>query len=115
MHRQFAAIYHWSRSTCSSPAMAAAVALVAVHAVVDIAIDVRVMEIVRVPASVATRTLENGVVIRVGVAGGAHSNRIAVVRRELRVLPVIERRIQPVRGAMAILTSRWEELRLRRV
>jgi len=47
------------------------------------------------------------------MASRAHSIRAAMVDRELRVLRVIERRIQPVRGAMAVLARRWEELRLR--
>jgi len=53
-------------------------ALVAVHAVVDIPADVRVTEIGRVPAPVATRALENRVVVRIRVAGRAHAVSIPV-------------------------------------
>jgi len=47
------------------------------------------------------------------MARRTHSIRAAVVDRELRVLRVIERRIQPVGGAVAVLARRREELRLR--
>ena len=47
------------------------------------------------------------------MAGRTHSIRVAVVDRELRVLRVIERRIQPARSGVASLASRWEKLRLR--
>lgn len=57
-------------------------ALIAIHAVIHIPADVRVLEIGRVPTSVATRALENRVVARIRVAGGAHSVGAAVVHRE---------------------------------
>lgn len=57
-------------------------ALVTVHAVVHIPADVRVMEIVRVPAPMATRALENGVVVRIRVAGGTNAVSIAVIHWE---------------------------------
>ena len=57
-------------------------ALVAVHAVVHIPADVRVMEIVRVPAPVATRALENRVVARTRVAGGTNAIGVTVIHRE---------------------------------
>jgi len=49
------------------------------------------------------------------MARRTHAIRVAMVDRERRVLRVIERCIQPVRGVMAVLASRREELRLRRV
>ena len=54
-------------------------ALVTIHAVVHIPADVRVMEIVRVPAPMATRALENGVVVRIRVAGGTNAVSVAVI------------------------------------
>ena len=61
----------------------------------------------------AISALENRIVVRIRMARSAHSIRAAMVDRELRVLRVIERRIQPVRRAMAVLARRREELRLR--
>jgi len=57
-------------------------ALVTVHAVVHIPADVRVMEIVRVPAPMATRALENRVVGWTRVAGGTNAVSIAVINVE---------------------------------
>lgn len=54
-------------------------ALVAIHAVVHVPAHVRVLEIVRVPAPVATRTLENHVVVRIRVAGGTDTVSVAVI------------------------------------
>jgi hypothetical protein len=54
------------------------VALVTIHAVIDIPADVRVTEIGRVPAPVATRALENRVVARIRVAGRAHTVSVPV-------------------------------------
>ena len=98
---------------CLSPTLTAAVALVAIHAVVNIPLDVVVVEIVRVPTAVATGALENRVVIRIDMAGRTHSIGVAMVDRELRVLRVIERRVQPVSSVMTVLARRREELRLR--
>jgi len=56
--------------------------LVTIHAVVDIPAHVRVMEIVGVPAPMASGTLENRVVGRTCVAGGAHAVSIAVINVE---------------------------------
>ena len=77
----------------SAPNLAAAstrVALVAVHAVIDVAIDVRVVEVRRVVAAMALRALEDRVVVRIGVACGAHAVGVAVINRELRVLRMVE-------------------------
>lgn len=49
------------------------------------------------------------------MAGRAHATGVAVSDRELSVLGVIKRRVQPVRGAVAGRARRREELRLRGV
>lgn len=90
-------------------------ALIAVDAVVDIARDVVVVEVVGVVPSVAPGALKNRVVVRVGVAGGAHVVRVTVVRRERRVLSVVEGRASPTGRVMAVLARGREELGLRRV
>ena len=59
-------------------AAAVLVALVAVHAVIDIPADA-LMDLVRLALGVAVRTLKDGVVIRVRVARGAHSICPAVI------------------------------------
>jgi len=92
--------------------MTVAMALVAVHTVVDISVDALVV-LVRLGFRVAIGALENRVVIRIGMARCAHPIRVAMRDRERRVLRVIERRVQPVRGVMTVLASRREELRLR--
>ena len=63
----------------------------------------------------ATGALEDRVVVRIGVARGAHVVGVAVIRRERRVLRVIERRARPGRRVVAGLAGGREELRLRRV
>ncbi len=68
-------------------------ALIAVHAVVDIAGYSAVLR-VRLRGRVAGRALEDGVVIRIGVASCANAVRVSVVHREPCV---IERCAQPVR------------------
>jgi hypothetical protein len=81
-------------------------ALVAVHAVVDIPADVRVMEIVRVPAPMATRTLENRVVVRIRMAGGTNTVGVAVIN----VPPaVIKSRAGPCRCVVTGGASRRED------
>ena len=70
---------------------------------------------VRVGLQVAIRALEDRVVIRICMAGGAHVVGSSVSGREGRVLRVVEARIQPRRSAVAVLTSRGEELWLRGV
>ena len=92
--------------------MPVAMALVAVHTVVDISIDALVV-LVRLRFRVAIGALENRVVIRIRMARCAHPIRVAMRDRERRVLRVIERRVQPVRGAMTVLACRRKELRLR--
>lgn len=49
------------------------------------------------------------------MAGGTYAISAAVINRELRVLRVVETRVQPVGRGVAVLTSRGEELRLRGV
>ena len=97
-------------------AAAALVTPIAVDAVVDIPVHVRVMEIRRVIAAMATGALEHGVVIRTGVAREANAVRAAVVDRERRVLRVVERgRGAPGRRGVTGRARGREELRLRRV
>ena len=71
------------------------------------------LEVVRVVASVAARTLEDRVVVRVDVAGRANVARSAMTRGELRVLRVIERGTGPGCCVVAVLARLREELRLR--
>jgi len=49
------------------------------------------------------------------MASSTDAVRIAVINRKLRVLRMIERRIQPVRGAVAVLACCRKELWLRGV
>src|SRR4030081_1590278 len=70
---------------------------------------------VRVGLQVAIRALEDRVVIRICMAGGAHVVGSSVRGWEGSVLRVIEARVQPCRSGVAVLTSRGEELWLRGV
>ena len=89
--------------------------LVTVDAVVDVAVNVRVTEIVRIVAAMAARALEDRIVIRVRVARGASTVGVAMVHREPGVLRVIESGAGPGGGVMAVLARSREELRLRLV
>ena len=73
-------------------------ALIAIHAVVDIPTDVRVREIGRVPAPMATRALENHVVRGIDVAYAADAVGSAMIHGE-EVMG--ERRSQPSGGGVA--------------
>lgn len=88
-------------------------ALIAINTVVDIPADIRVVEIGRVIVAMATGALEDGVVVRINMARGAHVIRIAVSGWELRVLRVIKRGPGPRRRVVAGRARGWEELRLR--
>jgi len=88
-------------------------ALVTVNAVVHIPVHILVVEVGGVVASVATRALEYGVVVRIRVARGANTVCAAMVDRELRVLRVVEGRTSPGGRGMAGRTGGREELRLR--
>ena len=90
-------------------------ALVTIDTVVDIAANIRVLEIGGIIPAVASRALEDGIVVRIDVARGAHVIRVAMRGRELCVLRVIERGAGPGRGAVAGLARGGEELLLRRV
>ncbi len=90
-------------------------ALIAVDAVVDVPRNVVVLEIVGIVAAVASRALEDSVVIRIRMARRAHVVGVAVTGRELRILPVIERGPGPGCRVVAGLAGGREELRLRRV
>jgi len=74
------------------------VALVAVHAVVYIPADVRVTEIVRVPAAMAARALENRVVAGIRVASRAHTVSVPVGHWEPGM---VERCARPCRCVVA--------------
>src|SRR5947209_13806865 len=63
----------------------------------------------------APGALEDGVVIRVDVAGRADVIRVAVTGWKWGVLRVIKRGIRPSAGVMALLAGSREELRLRGV
>ena len=87
-------------------------ALVAVHAVIDIPADIRVLEVGCVAAAMATRALKNGVVVRIGVAGGAHAVGIAVIHGKPGM---VESGSRPRRGGMAGCARRREHGRGRGV
>ena len=90
-------------------------ALVTIHTVVDIPSHMVMLEIVCVVSAMTAGALEYGIVVRVRMAGRAHVVRVAMARRELRVLRVIERGAGPGRRVVAVLACGWEELLLRRV
>ena len=73
-------------------------ALITIHAVIYIPADVRVTEIGRVPAPMATRALENRVVVRIRVAGRAHTVSVPVGHWEPGM---VERCPRPRRGVVA--------------
>jgi len=89
--------------------------LVTVDAVVDIPRHVVVLEILRVIAAMTSGALEDGVVVRIGVARRAHIAGIAVAGRERRVLRVVKGGAAPGCRVVAVLAGRWEELRLCRM
>ena len=90
-------------------------ALVAVDAVVDISRHVVVLEVVSVVSAMAAGALENGVVVRVDMAGRANVVRTAMRGREGRVLRVIEECAGPGGCVVAVLACGWKELWLRGV
>ena len=89
--------------------------LVTVDAVVDVPRHVVVLEIIRVIAAMTSGALEDGIVVRVGVAGRAHIAGVAMAGREWRVLRVVKGGAAPGCGVVAVLAGRGEELRLCRV
>ena len=85
-------------------------ALVTVNAVVNVPVNVGVMEIVGVIASMAARALEDRVVTAVDVTRGALAVSVAVVDWETCVLRVIEGCSGPCARGVACRTLRgWEE------
>ena len=79
-------------------------ALVTVRAVVDIPTDIGMFEIRRIIIAVTTGALEHGVVVRIRVAGGTNTVRVAVIRWEVRV---VERGSGPAgRGVARIASGR---------
>ena len=95
--------------------MTCGMALIAVDAVVDVARDGLMVEVVGVIAAVASGALEDRIVVGVCVARQAHAARVAMVDGELRVLGVVEGRVRPGSCVVTILATRGEELRLRSV
>jgi hypothetical protein len=87
-------------------------ALMTIDAVVDVTRDALMLEIVGIVTAMATSALEDGVVIRVDVAGSANVIRVAVTGGKWRVFRVIEGRIHPGTRVVAVLTRAREELRL---
>jgi len=65
-------------------------ALVAIDAVVDVSRHTLVMEVGGIVPAMASRTLENRIVVGIRVAGRAHIIGAAVIGGESRVLRVIE-------------------------
>lgn len=89
--------------------------LVTIDAVVHIAIDVGVAEIIGIIAAMAARALEHRIVVGVRVARRANTIGVAMVHREPGVLRVIESGAGPCGGVVAVLARSREELRLRLV
>jgi len=85
-------------------ASAVAVALVAIHAVVNVSADIPVLRI-GVRFCVAIGALENAVVTRVVMASRADSIGVAMIDREPGV---IEGRAQPAGRRMASRAGSWE-------
>lgn len=85
-------------------------ALIAVDAVVYVSVHLWVMEVARVVPAMASRALENGVVVRVDMAGRAYIVRTAMVRWKSRVLGMVERGVRPTRCVVAGLARSGEEL-----
>jgi hypothetical protein len=82
-------------------------ALVAIHAVVHVSVDVAMIPI-RVRLRVAVRALEDTVISRIRVAGGADSVRVAVIHGEPSV---IESGSQPTGSRVASGAACWESCR----
>ncbi len=89
-------------------------ALIAIHAVVDVAADTLMLGIC-LRLAMTLRALENRVIVRVDMARRANPVRVAVIGRERSVLRMVERRLQPVGRVVTVLASRGEELRLGRM
>lgn len=81
----------------SLAAAAVSVAVVAIHAVIDVAAHAS-MNVVSACLRVTIRALKHTVVARIGVAGRAHTIRSPVIHGEVRV---IESGIQPASGCVA--------------
>src|SRR5438309_7920994 len=90
-------------------------ALVAINAVIYVPRNVRMLKIVGVVTTVTCRALEHGVIVRVGMAGGANVVSASMAGWEWRVLGVIERRSRPGSRCVTSLARGREELRLRLV
>lgn len=97
---------YWKRTANSVlPTTTALVALVTVHAVVDVPTHIGMVEVGRVVISMASSALEDRIITRVGMAGSAHAIRISVIGREVRV---VERGPSPGRCGVARGAGRGE-------
>ena len=92
---------------CLSPATTALVAVVTIHAVVDISADALVI-LIGLCLGVTVRAGKDRVVVRVGVACGTHAVGVAVVGGEPRV---VEYRTRPGRRAVTGVAGRGEARR----
>ena len=90
-------------------------ALVAINAVIYVPRNVRMLKIVGVVTTVTCRALEHGVIVRVGMAGGAYVVSASMVGWEWRVLGVVKRRSRPCSRCVTSLARGREELGLRLV
>ena len=82
--------------------------MVTVHTVVYIPVNTRVVEVSGTVSTVAGRALEYGIIIRICMARGANSVRVAMVDGELRVVRVRERCTGPGRRRVARRASSRE-------
>ena len=90
-------------------------ALVAINAVIYVARDAIMIKIVGIVTTVTSGALEDGVIVRVDMAGGAYVVSTPMAGWERRVLRVIERRSGPGGRGVAGLARSREELGLRLV
>ena len=90
-------------------------ALVAINAVIYVPRNVRMLKIVGVVTTVTCRALEHGVIVRVGMAGGAYVVSASMAGWEWRVLGVVKRRSRPGSRCVTSLARGREELGLRLV
>ena len=84
--------------------------MITVNAVVDVSGHIVVLEVVRVISAMTACALEDGVIIGIGMACRADVVRIAVARRELGVLRMVERSPGPGGGVVTSLARSREEL-----
>ena len=83
-------------------------ALIAIHAVVNVPTNIGMIEIRRIIVAMTTGALEHGVVARIRVAGGTNTIRVPMVCGEVRV---VECGSGPCGRRMASITGRREASR----